>query len=109
MNIFLPKKINQNTIETVYEMHAAAMYGCIFKIVQNKQKADDILMDIFRTFAVEFPNNNPENNQPIWYIKFAMKKAFHYLRQENDGFSSIITERINAIKTAVAQTASATA
>lgn len=64
--------------EEVYDRYAAVMYGCILKIVKEKDRADLVLRNVFldlskSTFEKELP-------QVSWFIKFAMQKAFQFLK-----------------------------
>lgn len=86
--------------ETLYDLHAGNMYGCIIKIVQDEHKSQLYLKKIFQELYVE-PRLNSE---PIWFIKYAMNKAFMYLKQENDGssYEVLINERITLIRNEMA-------
>ena len=87
-------------IETIYDLHAANMYGCIYKIVQSQKYAEEILTSIFEDISKNYSFDNKEYKQSIWYIKLALKKTFAFLKSQNlttENFSSI-NERIVALQ-----------
>lgn len=81
----------KKNFESLYDQHASNMYGCIFKIVQEENKSQLYLRKIFQELYFE----STFSNEPIWFIKYAMKKAFFYLKQENNdvSYSGLIKER----------------
>lgn len=93
------------TIEAVYDKHAANMYGCIFKIVENKVQAEEILCSVFEELCKEQSGNTHHNTSPIWYIKYALKRTFEYLKNHSDiEYSSLIQERFNVLKNEIKST-----
>ena len=105
MNNLLPKFSLYNNIEKIYDTHAANMYGCIYKIVQNKVQAEKILCSVFNEFLNDKSGNVDTITTPVWYIKYAMKKTFAYLKEAeiNNELSPFIKERIIALKKEITQ------
>ncbi|MCY7293461.1 MAG: hypothetical protein LH615_14885 [Ferruginibacter sp.] len=98
-------------IEKIYNAHAANMFGCIYKIVQDKPKAEKILCIIFQDFYNDHSNDILTKTEPIWFIKYAMKRTFNYSKQDavNNELSPSILERIAALKKDITTTVFATA
>ena len=105
MNKLLPKFSLYNSFEKIYDTHAANMYGCIYKIVQNKLQAEKILTSVFEEFVNDKSGNIVKIATPVWYIKYAMKKTFAYLKEAeiNNEFSPFVKERITALKKEITQ------
>ena len=59
----------KKNFEILYDLHASNMYGCIFKIVQDENKSQLYLKNIFQ----ELYSESVISNEPIWFIKYAMK------------------------------------
>ncbi len=95
----LPNRSLNHTMEAVYDKHAANMYGCIYKIVQNKLQAEEILYSVFEEFCKEKNCSIQLKLAPIWYIKYAMKRTFAYLKRSeiSNEPSPLTRERIMAI------------
>ena len=105
MNKLLPKFSLYHSIEKIYDTHASNMYGCIYKIVQNKVQAEKILFSVFNEFLNDKSGNVNTITTPVWYIKYAMKKTFAYLKEAeiNNELSPFIKERIIALKKEITQ------
>lgn len=105
MNKLLHKFSSYNSFEKIYDTHAANMYGCIYKIVQNKLQAEKILTSVFEEFVNDKSGNIEKIATPVWYIKYAMKKTFAYLKEAeiNNELSPFIKERIIAFKKEITQ------
>ncbi len=89
-----------NSIETIYDVHAANMYGCIYKIVQDKAEADKILILIFQDLYNDFSSDVQTKTEPIWFIKYAMKRTFNHLKlhDRNNSVPLQILNRITHLK-----------
>ena len=83
MNTIVKYQFHKNNLQTIYDAHAANMYGCIYKLVQNKQQAEEILINIFRDFASNNPPYYKSDTSTIWFIKHALKSAYLYLKEIN--------------------------
>ena len=68
-------------IEMIYEKYAAMMYGCIYKLVQQKEVADKILGEVFIDIYKKKDEYNYSINDSIWFLKHAMKAAFTFIKQ----------------------------
>lgn len=88
------------SIENIYEMHAANMYGCIYKIVQDKMEAEKILAIVFHDLYNDYSSDVQTNTAPIWFIKYAMKRTFNYLKlhELNNSVPLPILSRISSLK-----------
>jgi hypothetical protein len=105
MNLFLHHTALYQSIEKIYSVHAANMYGCIFKILQDKPKAEKILSTIFQELHNEHLSYIQTKTAPIWFIKYATKATFTYLKQESasNEYSPFVLERIAELKKDIAQ------
>ena len=70
------------SIEIIYEKHAAVMYGCIYKLVQQKEVADKILVEVFIDIYKKTDEYNYNINDSVWFLKHAMKAAFTFIKQK---------------------------
>ena len=71
---------SSNTIENIYDRHAAIMYGCIFKIVTHTDTAENILKEIFFDFQKNSAICMQNIDNSMWFAKHAMKKAFGFIK-----------------------------
>lgn len=101
MKNLLPNPSPHNNIEELYDIHAANMYGCIYKIVQNKKEAEKILINIFHDLLATNAINVQALTPAIWFIKYAIKSTYLYLKKINspmeefNSFKKIILEQAN--------------
>ncbi len=104
----MARLINNSThdtsLEKIYDAHAANMYGCILKIVQDERKAEKILRSIFQEFYLDNLSEVQIKTEPIWFIKYASKKTFDSLKNygANNMLPSSILERIASLKKDIA-------
>lgn len=100
-----------HSIEHIYDLHAANMYGCIYQIVEDKTEAEKILMLVFQDLYKDFSSDVQTKTEPIWFIKYAMKKTFNYLKlhDSNKYISESILNRISNLKHKITPEISASA
>ena len=76
---------NQNntidTIEMIYEKHAALMYGCIYKLVEQKDTANKILSEVFIDLYNRKEEYSYSIDDTVWFLKKAVKAAFHFIKE----------------------------
>ncbi len=86
--------------EEMYDKHAALMYGCIYRLIPNKDIADKILTDVFiDIYNKRAVNNFTSISMPL-LLKQASGAAFTYLKKVNkaNAFLLKVSEHINEIK-----------
>ncbi len=83
--------------EQIYDRYAAVMYGCILKIVREKKSADAVLRITFAELYTANAYTAAGMPDAVWFIKFAMQKAFQFLKENNP---SSYSNAINEINTA---------
>ena len=89
------------SIEMIYEKHAAVMYGCIYKLVPQKEFADKILSEVFIDLYKKREEHNYSINDSVWFLKLAIKAAFTFIKQGPlaKDFPAMVTQQILDIKT----------
>jgi hypothetical protein len=87
-------------IEIIYERHAALMYGCICKLIPQKEAADKILVEAFIDLYSRKDEYNYNPQDSIWFLKHAMSAAFHFIKQGSMAkeFPTKVNQQILEIK-----------
>lgn len=80
----MPDSSTSSYFEHIYDRYSAVMYGCIIKIVKDKLHADEVLRSVFTGLAGLSEDTKAEmKNSSFWHIKYAMQKAFSFLREHH--------------------------
>lgn len=75
-----PVHVQPGVFENIYDSYAAVMYGCVIRIVKDKEDAENVLRTIFLRLPKILPREMPGK---IWFIKYAMQQSFLFLKENN--------------------------
>lgn len=67
-------------LEEVYDKHASLMYGCIYRLVEKKETAEQILKQIFVDLHNREEYKTVDINNTFWYTKHALQTAIAFLK-----------------------------
>ena len=100
MQATVPNSIT--AFELLYEKHAPTMYGCICKIVPQKETANDILSSVFRDLYDTRGNHNYQSENAVWFLKYAMRASFDFIKKsaQSEDLHAIVKQQLSAIRTA---------
>ncbi len=90
------------SLELIYEKYAALMYGCIYKLVPQKETADKILSEVFIDLYKNEDANNFILKDSMWFLKHAMKAAFDFIKRGPMAkeLPAIVVQQLSELKTA---------
>lgn len=70
---------NKQALSQLYDRHASQLLGLIFKIVHQREIAEDILQDTFLTvWKKSHTFNASRGNAKAWLYSIARRKAIKY-------------------------------
>ncbi|MBI9071908.1 MAG: sigma-70 family RNA polymerase sigma factor [Melioribacteraceae bacterium] len=75
-------KYDSRALEELYDRYSAFLYTIIQKIVSSKERADEILVDVFTIIWRKIDRFNfKSGNAYAWLVNIARNKAVDYLRR----------------------------
>ena len=77
------------------------MYGCICKIVPQKETANDILSSVFRDLYDTRGNHNYQSENAVWFLKYAMRASFDFIKKSEQAkdLPAIVKQQLLEIRT----------
>ena len=83
--IFALKQKDEAAFSFLYDRYSAALYGIVFKIVNNENDANDVLQDVFVNIwkNIETYNEDKGGSLFTWMLNIARNKAIDIYRQKN--------------------------
>jgi RNA polymerase sigma-70 factor (ECF subfamily) len=83
--IFALKQKDEAAFSFLYDNYSAALYGIIFKIVNNENDANDVLQDVFVNIWKNIETYNEDRGGSLftWMLNIARNKAIDIYRQKN--------------------------
>jgi RNA polymerase sigma factor (sigma-70 family) len=79
------KEQDEKAFAYLYDNYSAALYGIIFKVVNNEDDANDVLQDVFVNIWKSIESYNVEKGGSLftWMLNIARNKAIDRYRQKN--------------------------
>jgi RNA polymerase sigma-70 factor (ECF subfamily) len=82
--VLLLKNEDQKAFNYLYDNYSGAIYGVIYRMVENKELAEDILQDAFIKFWNNFKNYDPLKGRLFtWMLNIARNLTIDTLRSKD--------------------------
>lgn len=77
------KKYDSRALEELYERYGKLLYSLVLHIVKDKEKASELVVDIFALVWKNSEKYDPKLQNPFtWILLLARNKAVDYLKRE---------------------------
>ncbi len=87
------KRNDRKAFEHLYDNYSAALYGAIFKILNNEEKAQDVMQEVFLKIWRKINEFDPSRGRLFtWMINIARNSSIDLLRKEKNIFMENISE-----------------
>ncbi|RHX90323.1 hypothetical protein DLM76_20075 [Leptospira yasudae] len=101
------------SIEKFYDLYGSMLYSVIYKILMNREEAEEILQEVFTILWNKADQFNPERSSPLtWMTTIARNAAVSKLRssdyknrKQSAEFQEIFTEKPGVARDSVFQAA----
>lgn len=80
----MPLKTTNNDVGFIYDEYAPALYGVIRSIIDDKTKADNLLIRIFNDLSEELKNYEHRDGLFLWLVNLSRNRAISQLVEDND-------------------------
>ena len=75
------KKRDEKAFDVVYYQYVNLIYHIIYKLVENKNDADDLTQDTLIQMMASIESFNENNNFKYWLLQIARNKALDFLKK----------------------------
>ncbi len=83
------RKSDQNAQYSLYDNYSEAMYSIAYRLVANKEEAEDILQNSFLQAFKDIKKLNSELSFGSWLKRIVINKSLNVLRQQKINFIKI--------------------
>jgi len=89
------KKRQDNAFEYLYDKYSAALYGIVYKIVNDADEANDVLQDAFVNISQKIDTYDSEKGSLFtWLLNIARNKALDALRKKERKYKIQLDDQI---------------
>ncbi|MFT5197006.1 MAG: RNA polymerase sigma-70 factor (ECF subfamily) [Cellvibrionaceae bacterium] len=68
------------SFEVLFHRHYSKVYGLVFRLVGNRDEAEDVVQDVFIKLNQRPPTNREEHNVSAWLYRVATNTAYNAIR-----------------------------
>lgn len=89
--VFQLRAKDKKAFEYLYDNYSAALYGVVFRVINNEESAQDILQEVFVKIWNNFANYNTEKGKLFtWMLNIARNAAIDATRNKHTKVSAQI-------------------
>lgn len=92
------KENDKKAFEHLYDNYSSALYGVIFKILNNEEKAEDVMQEVFLKIWRKINEFDPSRGRLFtWMINIARNSSIDLLRKEKNVFKEDIEDSVGKV------------
>lgn len=92
------KENRKNAFEYLYDNYSGALYGIIYKIIKDEEKAQDLMQDVFIKIWRKISDYDPSKGRLFtWMVNIARNTSIDLIRKEKNIWLDDIEENIGNV------------